>query len=122
MQVRAAGCSPVLLAAVASRRPALYTVPAQASGHLLEAVRQSMRHVAPYCTALGLGDVAAPFDSVAGASPPPQPPYGAALDGGLVAGAGRGVGSVESRWVLARISPGFLSAWLAFSAVTPCSR
>ncbi len=65
---------------------------AQASGHLLEAVRQSMQHVAPYCTALGLGDVAAPFDSAAGALPPQQPPYGAALAGGLVAGAARSVG------------------------------
>ncbi len=69
-----------------------------------------MQHVAPYCTALGLGDVAAPFDPEAGAPPPPQPPYRAAQDGGLVAGGARSVGSVESRWGLARISPDLLLA------------
>ncbi len=62
----------------------------QAEERLVAAVRQTLTTIAPYCTALGLGDVAAPFDPALGHVPPAAGhPTGVMAAAGLLSNAYR---------------------------------
>lgn len=61
----------------------------QAEERLVTAVRQTLITIAPYCTALGLGDVAAPFDSSLGHVPAADRPGSVVAAAGLLPNACR---------------------------------
>ncbi|PNH11302.1 hypothetical protein TSOC_001910, partial [Tetrabaena socialis] len=75
---------------------------AEAEDALLAAVQASTRHTAPYCAALGLGDVAAPFAEAL----PPREAASGPWRAGVLSGAGRSAGQADS----IAVHPGVVAA------------